>query len=50
MKDLEIIKSKEGKYGIRISSTKKVIIPCMYDYDDICLIEEIDELGEKSIY
>lgn len=48
MKDLEIIKSKEGKYGIRNSSTKKVIIPCMYDYEDICLIEEIEELGEKK--
>lgn len=27
MKDLEIIKSKEGKYGIRISSTKKSYNP-----------------------
>lgn len=48
MKDLEIIKSKEGKYGIRNSSTKKVIIPCMYDYEDICLVEEIEELGDEK--
>lgn len=47
--DFEIIKNKEGKYGIRLKWTGRVIIPCMYNYKDLSLIEKIERLEDDIL-
>ncbi len=49
MKNLELIKNKQGGYGIKDLDSNQVVIPCMYEIKELNFIVEI-QLIENGLY